>query len=61
MADKPDPESAGAGRRALLLRLPPALHEALKALAARELRSVNAQIEFLLAEAVKRRTGRDPR
>jgi hypothetical protein len=44
-----------AERKAFLLRLDPALWTALERLAQRELRSVNAQIEFLLREAVKRR------
>jgi hypothetical protein len=44
-----------AERKAFLLRLDPALWSALERLAQRELRSVNAQIEFLLREAVKRR------
>ena len=47
-------------KKPFLLRLPPALFEHLRALAEREMRSVNAQIEYLLAEAVRRRTGRDP-
>lgn len=47
-------------RKPFLLRLPPALYDQVRALAERELRSVNAQIELLLREAVKRRTGRDP-
>jgi hypothetical protein len=65
MAD-PSPE-----KHAFLLRLPPALFERLRALAAREMRSVNAQIEFLLAEALRKRppgppeeagkSGSDPR
>lgn len=47
-------------KKPFLLRLPPALYEQVRALAEREMRSVNAQIEFLLAEAVRKRTGRDP-
>ena len=39
-------------RKAFLLRLPPELHAALEKWAADELRSVNGQIEFLLAQAV---------
>ena len=46
--------SAGA-RKAFPLRLDPALHAAIERLAAAELRSVNAQIEFLLREALKER------
>ena len=44
-----------ATRKAFALRLDPALHEALERLAAVELRSVNAQIEMLLREALARR------
>jgi hypothetical protein len=39
-------------RKAFLLRLDPALHDALQRWAGAELRSLNAQIEFLLREAV---------
>jgi hypothetical protein len=42
-------------RKAFALRLDPALHAAVERLAASELRSVNAQIEFLLREALARR------
>lgn len=41
-----------AERKRFLLRLSPALWEELRRWAAQELRSVNAQIEFLLARAV---------
>lgn len=44
-----------AKRKTFLLRLSPELLEKVKALAEQELRSVNAQIEFLLREAVKKR------
>jgi hypothetical protein len=44
-----------ADRKAFLLRIDPALWEALEALAQRELRSVNAQIEFVLRESLARR------
>jgi hypothetical protein len=40
------------------LRLPPALLDELRAWAGQDLRSLNGQIEFLLRQAVKRRTGR---
>jgi hypothetical protein len=43
------------GRKAFLLRLPPELLADLERWAADDLRSVNAQIEFLLREQVKRR------
>jgi hypothetical protein len=42
-------------RKALLLRLPPELHEALERQAAADLRSLNAQIELLLREGLQRR------
>jgi hypothetical protein len=44
------------------LRIPPDLHRDLEIWAGDELRSVNAQIEFLLREAVrKRRGGKHPK
>jgi hypothetical protein len=60
-------------RKGILLRLDPAVHDALARWAATELRSTNAQIEFLLREALRaagrlpgnvgriRRPGRPPR
>jgi hypothetical protein len=48
-----------ASRKAYPLRIDPALYDALERWAADELRSVNAQIEYLLTEAV-RRAGREP-
>jgi len=47
-------------RKAILLRISPELWESLSRWAADELRSVNAQIEYILRDAVRRRTGRDP-
>jgi hypothetical protein len=47
-------------RKQYLLRIDPDLYRALEQWAADELRSVNAQIEYLLTEAV-RRTGRTKR
>lgn len=44
-----------AERKAFLLRLDPAVWTALERLAQSELRSVNAQIEFLLRDALTRR------
>ena len=44
-----------AERKAFLLRLDPALWSGLERLAQAELRSVNAQIEFLLRDALARR------
>jgi hypothetical protein len=54
-------------RKALLLRLDPGVWAEIERLAQRELRSVNAQIEFLLRDALARRgikpkpAGRDSR
>ena len=42
-----------AQRKAFLLRVPPELYDALEKWAADELRSVNGQIEYLLAQSVK--------
>jgi len=44
-------------RKAFLLRVPPDLWKELEKWAADDLRSVNAQVEFLLREAVTRRKG----
>ncbi|MFZ9709541.1 MAG: hypothetical protein ACO3CV_07850 [Steroidobacteraceae bacterium] len=44
-----------AERKSFLLRIDPALWQALERCAADELRSVNAEVEFLLREALKRR------
>lgn len=44
-----------AERKAFLLRVDPGLWEALERLAAAELRSVNAEVEFLLREALAAR------
>jgi hypothetical protein len=46
-----------AERKAFPLRLDPDVYAAVERLAAAELRSVNAQIEFLLREALKKRGG----
>lgn len=48
-----------APRKAFLLRLDPATHEALQRWADAELRSLNSQIEFLLRRALKE-SGRLP-
>jgi len=52
---------ASADKKAFLLRLDPAVWTALERLAATELRSVNAQIEFLLRDALSRRGITPPR
>ena len=49
-----------AARKPFLLRVDPAVLAAVEAWAADDLRSVNAQIEFLLREAL-RKAGRTPR
>jgi hypothetical protein len=46
---------AGLQKKAFPLRLDPALHEAIERCAAAELRSVNAQLECLLREALAKR------
>lgn len=51
---------ASPGKKSFLLRVDPALWEAVEHLAAQELRSANAQAEFLLREALARR-GQLPR
>lgn len=43
-----------AKRKAFLLRIDPKLYSAIERWAADELRSVNAQIEFLLRQALRR-------
>ena len=44
-----------AERKAFLLRLDPGLHDAMQRWAGAELRSLNAQIEFVLRRAVRER------
>lgn len=46
---------ASPGKKAYPLRISPALWEQLQRLASRDLRSVNAEIEFLLREGLARR------
>lgn len=48
-----------AERKPFLVRLDPALHDALQRWAADELRSLNGQIEYLLRDAL-RKAGRMP-
>ena len=47
-------------RKSLLLRIDERIHQQLRHWANDELRSVNAQIEYLLRQAVTRRHGTDP-
>ena len=51
------PQSA---KKAFALRLDPALYDTVERLAAHELRSVNAELEMLLREALARRGIRIP-
>ncbi len=46
-------------RKSFLLRLPPELQEELNRWAKDELRSLNAQIEYLLREAIRQRRKKD--
>lgn len=50
---------ASPGKKPFLLRVDPALWAEIERLAAQELRSANAQVEYLLREALKKR-GRLP-
>ena len=54
MAASP-PDAPKGGRRAFLMRVRPEVLAAVETLAAAELRSVNAQVEMLLREALSRR------
>lgn len=47
----------GETRKSFLLRMSPDLWEQVNRLAQTDLRSVNAEIEFLLREAVRKRVG----
>ena len=49
-----------AQRKKFLLRIPPELWEELNRWAAKELRSVNGQIEFVLQKAVNERRRKQP-
>ena len=60
--DAPPPEGPEDGdakpsRKAFLLRLTPELHAELRRWASQEFRSLNAHIEYLLREAVRKRDG----
>jgi len=54
-SEKRPKQPAEKARKPFLLRLPADLHAELRRWAAQDLRSLNAHIEFLLREAVKRR------
>jgi hypothetical protein len=49
---------ASPGKKPFLLRIDPALWAEVERLAAAELRSVNAQVEYLLRQALKARAGK---
>ena len=49
---------ASPDKKAFLLRIDPDLWSEIERLAAAELRSVNAQVEYLLRDAVRARTGK---
>jgi hypothetical protein len=51
---------ASPSKKSFALRLDPALYAAIERLASQELRSVNAEIEFLLREALKKRGMKAP-
>lgn len=53
---------ASPGKKSFLLRIDPAVWAEIERLAAAELRSVNAQVEYLLRDALKARrgAGREP-
>jgi len=53
----PGPSGRGSQRKGFLLRLPEPLLEDLRSWAAADLRSLNAHIEYLLRDAVRRRRG----
>jgi len=52
---------ASPDKKSFLLRVDPALWGEIERLAAAELRSVNAQVEYLLRDALAARRGRAPR
>jgi hypothetical protein len=49
---------ASPGKKSFLLRVDPALWAEIERLAAAELRSANAQVEYLLRQALHARTGK---
>lgn len=51
-SEQPSPQTKQQSRKALLLRLDPAIHDALAKWAADDLRSLNAHIDFLLRHAL---------
>ena len=55
--DQLGPPTRGAARKPVLLRLSPELHDELRKWANQDMRSLNAQMEFLLRQAVLKRRG----
>lgn len=53
-----DPKPKKPARKGFLLRLPPDLHEEIRGWANQDLRSLNAHIEYLLRDALRRRRKR---
>jgi len=51
---------ASPDKKSFLLRIDPALWTEIERLAAAELRSANAQVEYLLRDALRARTGKAP-
>ncbi len=60
-SDPNDRDSSRSKRKSFLLRLPPSLMEELRAWAAKDLRSLNGHIEYLLRDALRRRSGGEGR
>ena len=58
-AGRGEDSAKGSSRKSFLLRLPQDLHDDLRRWAEADLRSLNAHIEYLLREAVRRRKGKD--
>jgi hypothetical protein len=53
-------DSPSTPKKAFPLRISPRLFEQLRVWADEELRSINGQIEYVLADAVRRRRGKPP-
>jgi hypothetical protein len=51
---------ASPGKKSFLLRIDPELWAEIERLAAAELRSANAQVEYLLRDALRARSGKGP-
>lgn len=55
--DELEPDATERARKSFVLRLPGDLHAELRRWAAADLRSLNAQVEWILREALRRRRG----